>query len=140
MSVRNLAMPVQFFLIDEVAGSNRNVVLPEDVVRKPDDSPKKGERFTWRACVGEGMRIRGHSYKSALGQRTRCPSGFPIPIEPPQRRPVMNVIRPGKRDQQIDVQESNHDSLCVQRVLNQLDCDWGSIRIDIEDRKPRLCL
>ena len=54
----------------------------------------------------------------------------------------MNVIRPGKRDQQIDVQESNHDSLCVQRVLNQLDCNWGSIGVDIEDRKTRsrLCL
>jgi len=49
----------------------------------------------------------------------------------------MNVIRPGKCNQQIDVQESNHDSLCVQRVLDQLNCDWGSIGVDIEDRKPR---
>ncbi len=54
----------------------------------------------------------------------------------------MNVIRPGKRDQQIDVQESNHDSLCVQRVLDQLDCDRGGIGVDIEDWKTRsrLCL
>ena len=54
----------------------------------------------------------------------------------------MNVIRPGKRDQQIDVQESNQASLPVQRVLYQLDCDWGSIASDIKDRKTRsgLCL
>ena len=49
----------------------------------------------------------------------------------------MNVIRPGKRDQQIDVQECNQTSLPVQRFLNQLDCDWGSIGSDIKDRKPR---
>lgn len=110
MGVRDLTVTEEFALVDQIAGGKRNVVLPEDMVRKSDDSPKKVEGFSRSACAGMNVRIRRDSHESALSQRTRRPSRFAISIEPAQGGTVMDVIRPSHGDQQVDVQERDQVS------------------------------
>lgn len=105
MRIRDLTVTEEFGLVDEIAGGNRYVVLPEDMVRKSDNSPKKDEGFARRARVGEDVRVRRESHESALSQGTGRPSRLAISIEPPQGGLVMNMIRPGESNQQVHVQK-----------------------------------
>src|SRR5258708_31720682 len=140
MRVGDLPMPEEFGFVDEIARSNRDVVLPENMVSQSDDSAQKRDCLTRRARLGKNSRVRRDSHESAFRQGAGGPTRLVVLLEPAQRSPVMDMIRPCESDQKIDVQKGNHESLLVQRVLDVFECDRGSIAPDFENGKSRACL
>ena len=74
MRIGDLTVTEKFLLVDEIAGGNREVVLPEDVIGKSDNSPKQAQGFSGSPCAWENMRVRRHSHESALSERAGRPS------------------------------------------------------------------
>ena len=105
---RWMSVTVELGFVNKFAGCDRNVVVPEDVIRECHDSTKNGQRLARRTCAGKNVGVGRNADESTLRLRTRRPTVPTIPIEPTQRRPMMNVVGPRQRDQKIYVQQRNH--------------------------------
>ena len=67
MRVCDLTVTDEPRLVDEIAGGNRYVVVPKDMVGKCDDSAKEDEGFPWRASARKNVCVRRDAHESALG-------------------------------------------------------------------------
>src|SRR5262249_29970299 len=108
MGVGHLSMPHQRDLSHGVGGRERNVVFPELVMRKGHDATQKEDGFPGCPRLGDACRVGRHPYEPAFDDRTGGPTRRMVTLEPSESRPVMDVVRPGEGDQQVDVEQRCH--------------------------------
>ena len=71
---------------------------------------RKGDLPGYRLKGSEDLLVRRDAHEPALRQRTSGPPKLAVVVEPLQNSRVVKMIRPGQRDQDVDIQEADHHS------------------------------
>jgi len=83
------------------------LVGPEMMAAQSDYLPQHIDRFAWLNGVRNDFWVRRNSKIRELSDGARRPGLVSHLVKPPLRLAVMNVVRPGKRDQDIAIKQVN---------------------------------
>ena len=108
VGIRDLPVADERDIIQKFRGRDGNIVLPEDVVRKSHDATQQANGFLRALGVRYRGRIGRHPHKTALRERAGGPTGRLVSPKPSESGVMMDVSRPGERNEQIDVEQVGH--------------------------------
>ena len=85
-----------------------------------DDPRQHGDRFAWLDSIGNDLGVRGDSNERELSDRAGSPRVVSAFVKPLLRLAVMDVMRPGERDQDIAVEQLNRQTSSSWRRTSSL--------------------
>src|SRR6185436_4736929 len=108
MSVRNLTVADEADFIQKFRGSCRDVVVPENMMRKSHDPAQEVDRFLRALRIRDDGRIGGDADKTALCDRACGPTCRLAPAKPGESGLMMDMGRPCESYEQVDVEQAGH--------------------------------
>jgi hypothetical protein len=126
MGIGDLSESKDLRHFNELRGGDGNVIDPEVVVRKRKDLAEQCDGFAGRTGLGNDCLIRGDADKATLSHRTGCPAPPLVFREPLQRDFMVDMVWPGKGDQDVGVKERDQ-SRFLQRAAHHFTCYRSSI-------------